>query len=361
MKPKLIIIGGFLGAGKTTLLKAVSRIYQKQSKKVGLITNDQAEGLVDTHVLAADGNKVQEIAGSCFCCNFNGLMDAALYLKDAGSEVIIAEPVGSCTDLSATLMQPISSYHKSQFDLAPLSVLIDPIKVQEVLQDEDNAECGSAYIYYKQLEEADYLIVNKMDLLDQGEREKLSEILTERFENSQLKCIAAATGEGLDNWLHAMNTDDMVGRNIADIDYDIYAEGEARMGWYNGEFFIRHKRQLLIPWAEFNLLVLQLLKEVFQYEGIEIGHVKTFLTDSISEINANLTGTNREVEISGSPFSSAKARFLVNIRAEVSPEILCEIMEDVTGVYQEEGYLFDVVLQNFVKPGRPVPTYRMIS
>ena len=116
MKTKIIIVGGFLGAGKTTLLKASAKLLQKQGNKVGLITNDQAEGLVDTHILSGNGIEVQEIAGSCFCCNFNALMDAMLYLRDARCDTIIAEPVGSCTDLSATLVQPIKSYYMHQFD-----------------------------------------------------------------------------------------------------------------------------------------------------------------------------------------------------------------------------------------------------
>ena len=71
-RTQLVIIGGFLGAGKTTLLGATTRLLHDKGKKVGLITNDQAQGLVDTHILSADGTMVEEVAGSCFCCNFDG-------------------------------------------------------------------------------------------------------------------------------------------------------------------------------------------------------------------------------------------------------------------------------------------------
>ena len=139
---------------------------EKEGKKVGIITNDQAKDLVDTHILSARGTAIQEIAGSCFCCNFDGLMEAALYLKDTAlCDTILAEPVGSCTDLSATLLQPIKSYYKQYFKLLPLTVLIDPLRLQEMFALEQNVKEGSGYIYLKQLEEADYLVINKMGLV----------------------------------------------------------------------------------------------------------------------------------------------------------------------------------------------------
>ena len=105
---RLILVGGFLGAGKTTLLwEAASKIMSK-GQRVGLITNDQAPELVDTAILKHHDVKVAEVSGSCFCCNFDGLLNAMQQVNDAAdADVIIAEPVGSCTDLSATIVQPL--------------------------------------------------------------------------------------------------------------------------------------------------------------------------------------------------------------------------------------------------------------
>ena len=135
---RLILVGGFLAAGKTTLLWEAARRLAARGEKVGLITNDQAPDLVDTRWLehagmaVADGGigdvGVAEVAGSCFCCNFAGLIDASQRLADTlHADVLIAEPVGSCTDLSATILQPLKEKFSRQFALAPLSVLADPI------------------------------------------------------------------------------------------------------------------------------------------------------------------------------------------------------------------------------------------
>ena len=43
-------------------------------QRVGLVTNDQAQDLVDTNSLRAQGFPVEEVAGACFCCRFDDLV-----------------------------------------------------------------------------------------------------------------------------------------------------------------------------------------------------------------------------------------------------------------------------------------------
>ena len=96
-KSRYIMIGGFLGAGKTTAILKLAEHLRAGGKRVGLITNDQSVGLVDTAMLASHGFATEEITGGCFCCRFNSLTDAADRLAEsARPEVFIAEPVGSC-------------------------------------------------------------------------------------------------------------------------------------------------------------------------------------------------------------------------------------------------------------------------
>src|SRR5512138_157922 len=105
---KIIFTGGFLGAGKTSLLYEITGILKNRGLKVGLITNDQAPDLVDTSILEHQDVSVAEVSGSCFCCDFKGLRKAIEKTgKNEKPDIIIAEPVGSCTDLSATLINPI--------------------------------------------------------------------------------------------------------------------------------------------------------------------------------------------------------------------------------------------------------------
>src|SRR5262245_64383867 len=109
---RFVMIGGFLGAGKTTTMARLARFYMDRGERVGLVTNDQAQDLVDTTSLRAQGFAVQEVPGACFCCKFDELVSRAGQLQQSERpDVILAEPVGSCTDLVATVVQPLKDLY----------------------------------------------------------------------------------------------------------------------------------------------------------------------------------------------------------------------------------------------------------
>ncbi|WP_279235179.1 GTP-binding protein [Acetobacterium paludosum] len=86
--------------------------------------------------------------------------------NNQGVEIIIAEPVGSCTDLSATINQPLKEKFNEQLIIAPLTVLVDPMKLMDILNETPTElHKSSEYILKKQLEEADIIVINKLDLL----------------------------------------------------------------------------------------------------------------------------------------------------------------------------------------------------
>jgi G3E family GTPase len=158
------MIGGFLGAGKTTAIAELARRLTAQGKRIGLITNDQGSELVDTARLRADGFATEEIPGGCFCCRFNSLVDAAGKLTRANApDIFIAEPVGSCTDLVATVTYPLRRIYGQQFVIAPLSVLVDPIRAERLfgLAPGKGFSEKVVYIYRKQLQEADVIVIAK--------------------------------------------------------------------------------------------------------------------------------------------------------------------------------------------------------
>src|SRR5437879_4161399 len=165
-KARYIMIGGFLGAGKTTAVARLAKHLSNRGVRVGLITNDQGQNLVDTAMLRSQGFATEEIPGGCFCCRFNSLVEAAQKLTASNRpEVFIAEPVGSCTDLVATVTYPLRRLYGENFRVAPVSVLVDPIRALRVFGLESGGSFSEKviYIYNKQLEEADLLVISKCD------------------------------------------------------------------------------------------------------------------------------------------------------------------------------------------------------
>ena len=137
---RFIMVGGFLGAGKTTTLARLARFYLGRGQKVGLVTNDQAQDLVDTTSLRAQGFPVEEVPGACFCCRFNDLVDKVGQLESSQRpDVILAEPVGSCTDLVATVVQPLKDLYGDRFEVGPYPVLFKPSHGLRILKSEASA------------------------------------------------------------------------------------------------------------------------------------------------------------------------------------------------------------------------------
>src|SRR5579871_3209963 len=151
---RFIMVGGFLGAGKTTTLARLARFYLDRGQKIGLVTNDQAQDLVDTTSLRSQGFAVEEVPGACFCCRFNDLVGKVEELESAQRpDVILAEPVGSCTDLVATVVQPLKDLYGERFEVGPYPVLFKPSHGLSILKSEKDAGFSpkAAYIFRKQI------------------------------------------------------------------------------------------------------------------------------------------------------------------------------------------------------------------
>ncbi|XP_020909117.1 uncharacterized protein LOC110247074, partial [Exaiptasia diaphana] len=230
------MIGGFLGAGKSTAVGRLARRLHDQGLKVGLITNDQGRGLVDTQKLRHLGFSVEEIAGGCFCCRFDSLRDAAEKLTATERpDIFLAEPVGSCTDLVATVSYPLRRLYGDQFDVAPLTVLMDPVRASRILGLEEGRKFSPkvSYVYLKQLEEAHVLAINKIDLIDAERRAKLREELSRRWPEKEIFEVSAQEGDGLEDWFKYIETRSIPSGPTMEVDYQVYAEGEALLGWLN--------------------------------------------------------------------------------------------------------------------------------
>lgn len=276
-RSKLIFFGGFLGAGKTSLLWECARRLANTGLKIQLITNDQASELVDTAFLQQINGVVSEVNGSCFCCNFNGLVKAIEPASQAVlADLIIAEPVGSCTDLSATLIQPMRDLYGCKLDVAPLTVLADPGRLSDILQGGTSGlHESAAYIFRKQLEEADLIVVSKSDLVDAITLEELIRRAKHEWPMAHVMAISSVTGNGLDSWLDEVMESSISGTHLAEVDYDIYAEGEAVLGWLNVSFQITS--QIDENWNEIARTFLKSLEIRLCQLKASIGHIKIFL------------------------------------------------------------------------------------
>lgn len=364
-RARYIMVGGFLGAGKTTAMLRFGRYLAGNGLRVGLVTNDQSSGLVDTTMLSATGFPVEEITGGCFCCRFTSLTEAAERLTTrAAPDVFLAEPVGSCTDLKATVSYPLRRMYGENFSVAPFSVVVDPARALRVMGVEPGRRFTDKvlYVYMKQLEEADVLIINKIDAIEPARVAALRTALQSRFPQAATFEVSARTGAGLDAWFeHVAGAEDRQTANL-DIDYDDYAAGEALLGWVNCTARVSGRT------FDGNIWLTNLVSTIqrrLRARDIEIAHLKSTLSPDddgtfLCVVNAVSSDAPPVRPFSlDAPIEAGEV--IINLRAEGDPEVLEEeASATLRACAGDAGLTLAVEHLEHFRPGRPVPTHRVV-
>jgi len=374
---RFVLVGGFLGAGKTTLISRFARWLEENGRKAGLVTNDQGQGLMDTdsaRLALGPGSSsgrnsgVEEITGGCFCCRLDELVGAIGRLEaEARPDVIVAEPVGSCTDLMATVMLPLERVYRMPFVLSPLSVVLDARRSLAALGGKRNKRDfhrDVGYVFRKQIEEAEWLVVNKVDLLDADDLEDLKERLALSYPDKRLFLVSAKSGEGIEAWFGALLGAESGPRGLMEMDYQRYAEGEALLGWVNSAAVcaVRKGETEDFNWGNWLLETGRRIAALLEEEGAEVGHFKMSVVTGARRwrLHQVMSGEAPVLhEEAGIGEDAPEARLLVNLRAEGSAERLEEIVD--RGLSAQTAVTVEFSQRAAFQPGEPRPTHRVVE
>ena len=338
-------VGGFLGAGKTTLILAASRVLAAAGKRAAVILNDQGSALVDTTYVEQNGVTADQVTGGCFCCRFSDFIDAAQRLRAFSPDVIFAEAVGSCTDISATTLQPLKRDYADQFRLAPYSVLVDPARAKELAKPKVNADL--AFLFQKQIEEADLVCFTKADLY--SEFPSLGAAPT--------RYLSGLTGDGVAAWLDEILLGQMqAGQKILEIDYERYARAEAKLAWLNLKATIELDTALS-PAMVIGPLIDE-LDAALTAHGFEIAHLKVLDDSPSGSLKASLVRNSDEQVVDGMRDASPALvhNLLLNIRAAGEPAALRRLVE--TQLARLPGEI-DIESMQCFSPAPPKPEQRL--
>lgn len=314
-QPWVVLVGGFLGAGKTTLLLAAARELERRGLRSAIILNDQGDALVDTGFAALHNIRHGEVTGGCFCCRFSRLVEVIGQLRAHAPDVIFAEPVGSCTDISATTLHPLLEYN-DRLRVAPYTVLVDPDRASDLLR--DGADPNLAFLFRKQIEEADLVCFTKSDL---GQAVPTIPVPAERH-------ISARTGQGIAAWLDEVLSGKLSsGNTILDIDYEQYARAEAALAWLNAEATIRCAAALS-PAMVLGPLFDRLNTDLTAAD-IAIVHLKAILRAETGFVKAAICANGQPPLVEGNLDASPSSRheLLINLRAAGPATIVRAVIE----------------------------------
>ncbi len=341
--------------------------YVAAGKRVGIITNDQADNLVDTQNLRSQGFDVGEVAGACFCCSFDDLVSTAEMLAtDQAPDVLLAEPVGSCTDLVATVILPLQQLLGDRFELAPFGVILKPSHGRRILAGQSSSTRSgfspqAEYIFRKQLEEADYLMIGRQDQLSDQEVAELQSELAKFASDVPVIAVSPRTGAGVDEVLGYIESPMVAGRRLLEIDYDTYADGEAELGWVNLSAILRADHAIDLDGLAAELVTAIATDVVEKHDG-QIAHLKVSVLGGDAQGVANVVSNDSGVDVglAANRSVTGSIQTIVNARVAIDPQVLQSACQhNLESIAKQRGVKIESVSSQSLRPGRPVPTHRV--
>ncbi len=349
-RPTVVFVGGFLGAGKTTLILAAVRELKKLGKRSAAILNDLSGALVDTRLASLHDVPYGEVTEGCFCCRLSDLTTRFEEMLAYAPNVIFAEPVGSCTDIAATVLHPLRE-QRDRYRLAPFTVLVDPERADALRR--SDADPHMLFLFRKQLAEADLVCVTKAD-----RHRKEADLSSLGVNASQTRQLSAQTGEGVATWLDEVLAGDLSPhKGVLDIDYARYAQAEAALTWLN--FHAEFEPHVPITPAMFLGPLLDRIDATLSAAGIAIVHLKAVAEAPTGYVKAAICANGQAPSVEGSLDASPATHYEItlNLRAVADPAVMQPLIE--TELHRLEGRFRQRTLRCF-RPAEPRPERRIL-
>jgi G3E family GTPase len=161
LRTPITLITGPLGSGKTTLLR---HILATQSEKIAIVMNEFGEIAIDTKVIEGKNVRIAELGGGCVCCSLIGEFEAAVneIIEKLTPEKIVVETTG--------LAEPEALVFNIQ-EALPQCRLDGVVSVIDADMLVRFPEIG--HTTRLQIEGADILLLNKIDLVERAQIEPL--------------------------------------------------------------------------------------------------------------------------------------------------------------------------------------------
>jgi len=160
------VLTGFLGSGKTTLLNRI--LTENHGKRIAVIENEFGEIGVDNDLVIGAEEEIFEMNNGCICCTVRGdlirILGNLMKRRDK-FDYIMVETTGLADPgpVAQTFFMDTEMQEKLQLD--SVTTVVDAKHIWQHIDDSDEAR--------EQIAFADVILLNKIDLVTEGELEQL--------------------------------------------------------------------------------------------------------------------------------------------------------------------------------------------
>ncbi len=303
-------------------------LKEKHDMSVAIITNDQGNVLVDTEFVRNAGFDVMDVMGGCFCSNFENFVNNARTLVQTGRpDIIIAEPIGTSTNVLASVIAPLRTMYPEEFEVAPLLVVLDGTRISDLLAKTQGFGLGAGKIIPShQVHEAEYVLISKADLLTDEQITEAVRLVKLEVPDAIVMAYSAKSRINLSQIVDVVLSDRMSNKAALLVDNRMFAMEKASMGWYNASASLH----ISTPVDLYAFIKSLLTKVSVRFGSESIAHVKVLVESKEVAVKMSLVMDSIQTDgIRGGRYLKTDGRLVLNARVSASPKELKESLSDL--------------------------------
>ncbi|MEL7564692.1 MAG: GTP-binding protein [Dehalobacterium sp.] len=207
---RLYFITGFLGSGKTTLMNNLLDYLAEKNEKAGVIINEWGQVNIDSSLIHDQEIEIKELNnGQIFCsCLSGNFVDALAKFAQYPLKYLLVETSGMANPVPLKrVLQDMKKLTGMRYDYRGMITLVDPENFLDLV--------GMINAVEEQVISSQYIIINKIDLVNQETLQQVREKIRELNPNVAIVETSFTRIEGIPDleWDESTSNQDVV-RNV---------------------------------------------------------------------------------------------------------------------------------------------------
>lgn len=327
---RYVVLGGFLGAGKTTCMIAFSEYLSGRGRKAAILVNDLgSRDLVDGATTEAAGCCCDQVTGDCICYQTETLVDKLRRFRDSsGADIIFSDIPGCGIGALDHVYHSLARSYPGEFVLCPFTAVADPERLRSIMPEQADLHLPAEmrFLFDAQLKEAELILLNKIDTLDEARRQACLRFLEQTYPQARVLALSARTGEGVAEAVeYLLQAESALPQPDIGYGSQAFMAAEARLCWYDRKFFAKGDP------ADGNAFIADLcgsVRQKLRAVGRNVPHLKVRINGVGEYAKASLLGVDYEIGFDARfTRPQGELRGVINARATCESEVLDFLMD----------------------------------